>query len=143
MPENFYSRGEKRPSTEAILDYVRNHGTKPGYRGNRLVFLAPDYNLLDDCAIAFAWLWPWKSIDEDVSEMRLVLDTLQVQQVRKELQAAEDVLPQIARECYKWLLCPVQNTPTDPKLTVELFALNTHGTTWAMKLSAYAWKTNW
>ena len=60
--------------------------------------------------------------------MRLVLDTLQVQQAQKQLQTAEDVLPQIARECYKWLLCAVQNTPTDRKLIVEAFALNTHGT---------------
>ena len=25
------------------MDYVRNNGTKPRYRGNRLIFLAPDH----------------------------------------------------------------------------------------------------
>ena len=128
LPENFYSREETRLSTEAILDYVRNHGAKPRYRGNRLVFLAPDYSLLGRLRDCIRVALAWKSIVEDVSEMRLVLDTLQVQQAQKQLQTAEDVLPQIARECYKWLLCPVQNTPTDRKLIVEAFALNTHGT---------------
>ncbi len=128
LPEKFYSREETRLSTEAILDYVRNHGAKPRYRGNRLVFLAPDYSLLGRLRDCIRVALAWKSIVEDVSEMRLILDTLQVQQAQKQLQAAEDVLPQIARECYKWLLCAVQNTPTDAKLIVEAFALNTHGT---------------
>jgi hypothetical protein len=64
---------------------------------------------------------------EDVEAMRLVLDTLQVQQAKKELQGAEDVLPRVAWECYRWLLCPGQTTPTDPKPTIEAFPLNTGG----------------
>ena len=35
--------------------------------------------------------------------------------------------PRVARECYKWLLCPVQHTPTEPKPSVEAFQLNTSG----------------
>jgi hypothetical protein len=57
--------------------------------------------------------------------MRLVLDNLQAQQAKKELQGAEDVLPRVARECYKWLLCPTQDNPTSAKPTVEVFPLNT------------------
>ena len=30
-----------------------------------------------------------------------------------------DVLPGVARECYKWLLCPTQDDPTAAKATVE------------------------
>ena len=45
-PEHWYSRDEERQAFDAVLDYVRNNGTKPRYRGNRLVFLAPDH----DCA---------------------------------------------------------------------------------------------
>ena len=47
----------------------------------------------------------------DVKEKRLNIDGLQEEQAKKELQSAEDVLPRVARECYKWLLCPVQATP--------------------------------
>jgi len=126
-PEQFYSREETRFAFDAVLDYVRNNGTKPRYRGNRLMFLAADHGALSrifDCIrVALAW----DSIVDDIANMRLVLDTLQVQQAKKELQTAEDVLPRVARECYKWLLCPVQNSATEPKPVVEAFPLNTGG----------------
>ena len=70
---------------------------------------------LRDCIrVALAW----NSIVEDVAAMRLVLDNLQAEQAKKELKGAEDVLPRVARECYKWLLCPSQDNPTG-KSTVE------------------------
>lgn len=126
-PEQFYSREESRLAFEGVLDHVRNHGTMPRYRGNRLIFLAPDDGALarlrDSIRIALAW----NSIVEDVAEMRLVIDTLQAQQAKNELRGAEEVLPRVARECYKWLLCPGQTTPTDSKLMIETFPLNTGG----------------
>jgi hypothetical protein len=42
---------------------------------------------------------------------------------------ATDVLPRVARDCYKWLLAPVQQSATDSKITVETFPLNTSGST--------------
>ncbi len=126
-PEQWYSRDESRPAFEAVQDYVRNHGAKPRYRGNRLVFLAPEHSaqgrLTDYIRIALAW----ESIVEDVKGGRLNIDVLQKGQAEKELQSAEAVLPRVARECYKWLLCPHQASPTDPKPTVEAFPLNTSG----------------
>jgi hypothetical protein len=68
----------------------------------------------------------WNSIVEDVAAMRLVLDNLQAEQAKKELKGAEDVLPRVGRECYKWLLCPSQDNPAS-KPTVETFPLNTGG----------------
>jgi hypothetical protein len=92
-----------------------------------LIFLAPDMAVLarlrDTARVALAW----KSIVDDVKEDRLVIDQLQRKQAEKELQSAEEVVPRAARECYKWLMCPVQNTPTDPKVSVEAFPLNTTG----------------
>jgi hypothetical protein len=126
-PEQFYAREETRLAFDAVLDYVRNNGTKPRYRGNRLVFLSPDHGSparLRDCIRAAL---AWGSIVEDVRDGRLNIDQLQKKQAEKELQSAEDVLPRVARECYKWLLCPVQHLPADPKPTVEAFALNTGG----------------
>ncbi|MCF7962597.1 MAG: ATP-binding protein [Pirellula sp.] len=126
-PENCHSRDLKQPAEGAVLDYVRNNGNKPRYRGNRLVFLAPDMAVLarlrDTARVALAW----HSIVEDVKEGRLNIDLLQKKQAEKELQSAEEVVPRAARECYKWLLCPVQNTPTEPKPTVEAFPLTTTG----------------
>ena len=125
-PEQCYFRDDPRLANDAVLDYVRSNGTKPRYRGNRLLFLAPDHGALTrlhDCIrVALAW----NSIVEDVAAMRLVLDNLQAEQAKQELKRAVEVLPRVARECFKWLLCPSQETPTG-KPSVEDSPLNTSG----------------
>ncbi len=73
--------------------------------------------LRDVARVALAW----NSIVEDVKEGRLNIDLLQKKQAEKELQSAEEVVPRAARECYKWLMCPVQNTPTDPRYQSKPF----------------------
>ena len=125
-PEQFYSREEPRLATEGVLDCVRNNGTKPRYRGNRLLFLAPDHGALTRLRDCIRISLAWNSIVEDVAAMRLVLDNLQAEQAKKELKGAEDVLPRVARECFKWLLCPSQENPTG-KPSVETTSLNTSG----------------
>jgi hypothetical protein len=124
-PENWYSREESRLAFDAVLDFVRNNGPKPRYRGNRLIFLAPDHGVLSRLNDAARAALAWGSIVDDVKEGRLNIDLLQKNQADKEQKTADEVLPRVARECYKWLLCPVQETPTDPKPSVEAFALNT------------------
>jgi uncharacterized protein len=133
-PEKFYSKQEMRIASEEALEFLRNHGQKPRYRGNRLIFIAPDqasFARIRDCVrTALAW----NSIVSDVREKRLNIDGLQEEQAKKELQSAEDVLPRVARECYKWLLCPVQATPTDRQPTIEAFALNTGGSAFGAEI---------
>lgn len=126
-PEHWYSRDEARAAHDAVLAYVRHNGSKPRYRSNRLIFLAPDHGTLARVTDAARIALAWGSIVDDVTEGRLNIDLLQKNQAEKELRAAEDVLPRAARECYRWLLCPVQETPSDPKPTVEAFALATTG----------------
>jgi len=127
LPEQFYTREETRLAFDAVLETVRNHGAMPRYRGNRLVFLAPDYGALarmrDSIRVALAWA----SIVKDVNEGRLNIDLLQKKQAETELNGAENLLPRVARECYKWLLCPGQTTATNPKPMIETFPLNTGG----------------
>ena len=126
-PEYFYSREEPRPASDAIVEYGRSNGAKPRYRGNRLIFLAPDHGALTRLRDAARVALAWGSIVEDVKEGRLNIDQLQKRQAEKEQQTAEDVLPRAARECYRWLLCQVQHTPTDPRPTTEAFLLSTSG----------------
>ena len=110
-----------------MLETLRNNGIKPRYRSNRLLFLAPDHGAMVRLRDCIRTALAWGSIVDDVRDGRLNIDQLQRRQAEKELQVAEEVLPRAARECYKWLLCPAQYTPTDPKPTVEAFALNTGG----------------
>ncbi|EQD58076.1 hypothetical protein B2A_04536, partial [mine drainage metagenome] len=117
-PEHWYSRDEARAAHDAVLAYVRHNGSKPRYRSNRLIFLAPDHGTLARVTDAARTALAWGSIVDDVTEGRLNIDLLQKNQAEKELRAAEEVLPRAARECYRWLLCPVQEAPADPKPTV-------------------------
>jgi predicted AAA+ superfamily ATPase len=126
-PEHWYAREETRLAVEAVLDAVQKNGPKPRYRGNRLLFLAPDHGALGRLKDAAATALAWGSIVDDVREGKLNIDLLQKNQAEKEFKTAQDVLPRIARECYKWLLCPFQEAATDPKPTLEAFALNTTG----------------
>ena len=124
-PEQFYSREETRVAFDGALDYVRNNGAKPRYRGNRLLFLAPEHGSLARLRDCIRVALAWRSIVEDVGARRLVLDTLQEDQAKKELETADGVLPRVARECFKWLLCPLQQSATEAKPSVEAFPLNT------------------
>lgn len=110
-----------------MLEIIGKNGAKPRYRSNRLIFLAPDHGAMSRLSDATRVALAWGSIVEDVKEGRLNIDLLQKNQAEKELKSAEDALPRVVRECYKWLLCPMQDAPTDPKPGIEAFALNTTG----------------
>jgi predicted AAA+ superfamily ATPase len=127
LPEKWYSREEPRLAADAVLEWMRNNGAKPRHRWNRLLFLAADYGALSRLNDAARVALAWGSIVSDVEEGRLNIDVLQKNQAEKELKAAEEVLPRAARECYRWLLCPVQETPAEAKPSVEAFPLNTTG----------------
>jgi hypothetical protein len=126
-PDHWYARDEDRTASYTVVNYVRNNGTKPRYRGNRLIFLPPDMRTLSRPRELAGSAPAWNSILEDVREGRLKIDLLQKKQAKKELAVAEDVVPGAARECFRWLLCAVQNQPTDPRMQVEVFPLNTTG----------------
>ncbi|KQU25484.1 hypothetical protein ASG63_20450 [Methylobacterium sp. Leaf94] len=126
-PETWYAREEHKLAFEAVLEIISKNGAKPRYRSNRLIFLAPDHGIMSRLNDAARVTLAWDSIIEDVKEGRLNIDLLQKNQAEKELRSTEESLPRIVRECYKWLLCPMQDAATDPKPTVEAFALSTSG----------------
>lgn len=133
-PEKYYTKAEARLAFDEVVEVVRNNGTKPRYRGNRLIFVAPDQGSLARLRDSIRTALAWASITEDVKDGRLNIDRLQEQQAKKELGTAEDVLPRVARECYKWLLCPVMALPTDKAATVEALPLNPSGNAYASEI---------
>jgi hypothetical protein len=126
-PDRWYSKEEPRLAVEAVMEWMRNNGPKPRHRWNRLLFLAADQGTLSRMSDAARVSLAWGSIVADINADRLTIDNLQEKQAKNELQSAEEVLPRTARECYRWLLCPMQETPTEPKPAVEAFPLNTTG----------------
>lgn len=133
-PEHWYAQSESRFAFNEVLEYVRNNGNKPRYRSNRLIFLAADQGIVSRFVDAARTALAWGSIVDDVRDGKLNIDQIQKKQAEKELQTAEEVLPRVARECYKWLLCPVQDSASDPKPTVEAFSLNTGGSSYGSEI---------
>lgn len=133
-PEKYYTKTEPRLATDEVLECVRNNGTKPRYRGNRLIFVSPDQGSLARLRDCIRTALAWASITDDVKDGRLNIDRLQEQQAKKEQLTADEVLPRVARECYKWLLCPVMAQPTDKQPAVEAFPLNPGGNAYAAEI---------
>lgn len=129
LPENAYAREEPRMAFNAVDDYLRNNGTRPRHRPNRLLFLAADHGSISRLSESVRTVLAWESIVDDIKRARLNLDLLQAKQAEQELQTASDVLPRVVRDSYKWLLSPDQPTPTEPNITVEPFQLGTSGST--------------
>ncbi|MDW8264005.1 MAG: ATP-binding protein [Gemmataceae bacterium] len=124
-PEQWYMRESPRQAEDAVLEHLRMHGSQPRHRANRLIFVAADQPVLHRLKDATRVALAWASIVEDVKEDRLNIDQNQRKQAEREAQSAAEVLPRVARECFKWLLCPVQDDPRASKPTIEAFQLNT------------------
>lgn len=126
-PEQFYCKSEPKLSNEAVLECLQKNGNNPRYRGNRLIFLAPDHTTLPRLKESCKTVLAWSSIINDVQNGALNIDREQEKQAKRELKSAEETLPKIARECFRWLLCPYMDTPTDSASTIEAFGLGTSG----------------
>ncbi|HQR41460.1 MAG TPA: DUF499 domain-containing protein, partial [Gemmatales bacterium] len=124
-PEKGYHKESTQLATDAVHEYLKSHGNQPRHRANRLLFVAPDQTILARLFDVTKTAMAWASIVDDVEKERLNIATFQTAQAEKESQAAWAVLPRAARECYKWLLCPVQDDPKSSKASIEAFPLNT------------------
>jgi predicted AAA+ superfamily ATPase len=126
-PECAYSREDTPQAFDAVQEFIKNNGSKPRYRGNRLIFVAPDRPTLSRLRDTVRTALAWASIVDDVKEGRLNIDRLQENQAKKELETAEAVAARVVRDCFRWVLCPYMTTPTEQSPTVEAFQLNTSG----------------
>ncbi len=123
-PQNRYYRDDASHIENIVFEFIRNNGNKPRQRGNRLIFLAADNGAYSRFEDYIKTVLAWQSIVTDVKEDRLNIDQLQKKQAETELANTEKVLPSIARECFKWLLCPAQYSALDQQI-VESYQLNT------------------
>lgn len=126
-PENTYIKGASNDALDAALHYLRDHGSTPRHRANRLVFLAADQALLGRLDDATRMTLAWEGIVRDAQESKLNIDRNQENQAKKEATDASAALPRIARECFRWFLCPVQDDPKAERPTIEPFQLATSG----------------
>jgi hypothetical protein len=122
--EQGYAKDGEPPAIEAALDYTRNNGPKPRHCANRLVFLAPDVGALGRLRDSVRTALAWASILADIKGKRLNIDALQAEQADNEAKTAENVAIRAARDCYKWLLAPTLDAPTDRAPTMDAYPIN-------------------
>jgi predicted AAA+ superfamily ATPase len=123
----WHTREDSRRAQTAVLEHLKSHGPQPRHRANRLLFVAPDQAVIARLEEVTRVALAWASIVSDVNARRLNIDQNQLRQAEEEAKAAAAVVPRAARECFKWLLCPVLDDPTSSAPGIEPFALNTSG----------------
>jgi predicted AAA+ superfamily ATPase len=94
-----------------VGEYLKYHGNQPRHRCNRLVFVAADGGVLERLRDGVRTALAWESIVDDIDGGRLNIDVAQRTQAEKLSQTASGGLAGLTRECFKWLLCPVQEDP--------------------------------
>jgi predicted AAA+ superfamily ATPase len=129
-----YTKTDTRAALDAVAAYVEQNGTRPRYRGNRLVFVAAEASTLGRLRDAIRTALAWTSIVKDIDAGRLNIDRAQADQAKETHRQAEEVAQRVARECFKWLLCPVQHSATDREISVEAFPLNTAGSAFSAEV---------
>ncbi|SKA70033.1 ATP-binding protein [Desulfobaculum bizertense] len=95
-------------ATVAAKEILVKRGSAPRQHQNRIVFMAPDYDNLPRLKDQVKTYLAWKSIVDDVKQMRVNLDMLQTKQAEQNMENAFGGLNRMVSECYQWLMCPVQ-----------------------------------
>ena len=107
-PDVAYSRNETRLCYEAAEEILKNRGDQPRQKQNRLIFLAADFETVSRLKDQGRTYLAWFEIIQDIDDEKIILDTYQVRQAKRYCDGAEQNLKQLLRECYKWLMCPVE-----------------------------------
>jgi len=107
-PDAGFSRSGPCPAIDKADEILRNRGTAPRTKQNRLLFLVPDADNVSRLRDQTRSVLAWQSIVADVREGALNLDQHQAKQAGKSLDDANEALRRMVRETYRWLLAPVQ-----------------------------------
>lgn len=115
-----FSKATTNPAYTVAEEILRNRGNQPRQRQNRLIFLAPDNDVLSRLKDQARTYIAWESIVSDVENEKLNMDLFQAKQAKKQLEGAMKTLQQLIRETYKWLFCPLEEfVQSKPKLVWE------------------------
>jgi len=120
-----YSRSETNQAFAAAEELLRYRGDQPRQRQNRLIFLAPDFDVVGRLKEQGRIFLAWQSIVSDIEKGTLNQDLSHLNQARQNRDGAEQLLSQLVRETYKWLIAPVEEfVKGKPTLTWEAVAVS-------------------
>jgi predicted AAA+ superfamily ATPase len=130
-----FSQGANNAAKASATEVLLKRGDQPRQRQNRLLFLAPDHDVLNRLKDQGRTYLAWKSIVTDIESGNLNQDLAHLTQAKRNRDNAEQSLGILVRETYKWLLAPsqefvkdkfelrweeVQVSPTAPNLVQEI-----------------------
>ena len=126
LPTNAaYSRSETNQALTAAEEILRNRGDQPRQKQNRLIFLAPDYDVVSRLKEQARIFLAWKSIVTDIENGNLNQDLSHLNQAKRNRDGAEQSLSQLVRETYKWLIAPIEEfVKGKPKLNWEAVSIS-------------------
>lgn len=124
-PLKAYAKANDLLSFDAARDILEHRGDQPRIHRNRLVFLAPDLNIVSRALDQIRIFLAWSEIVADIEAGRLNLDGFQARQAGKEKEIAHQILRQELLECYRHLLVPRQGTPRE--VTFDVSKIGTGG----------------
>jgi len=126
LPTNAgYSRGTTDQAHEVAAEILHQRGDQPRQKQNRLLFLAPDADVVSRLKEQGRIYLAWKSIVSDIESGNLNHDIAHLNQARRQLEGAEQTLAQLVREAYRWLLAPRQEFVKDkPTLIWEAISIS-------------------
>ncbi len=107
-PDFGYSRTDKARAEDVARAILDKRGEQPRQKKNRLVFLAPDFDVVSRLKDSGRTFLAWKSIASDIDDGKLNLDLFQAKLAKKNRDGAQEDLRRVLREAYKWLLCPME-----------------------------------
>lgn len=109
LPTNAaYSRTESNQAFTAAEQILRNRGDQPRQKQNRLIFLAPDFDVVSRLKEQGRIYLAWKSIVADIENGTLNQDLSHLNQAKRNRDGSEQLLMQLVRETYKWLIAPIE-----------------------------------
>ncbi|MCB1656848.1 MAG: ATP-binding protein [Moraxellaceae bacterium] len=125
-PSEGYTKIDGNNAINAAEKILAFRGDQPRQKRNRLIFFAPDTDIVGRLNEAGRTYLAWKEIVNDINEGKLNLDLFQAKLAKKNTESAEKMLQQMVRESYKWILCPMQFKATDKSVDWESVAVSTN-----------------
>jgi predicted AAA+ superfamily ATPase len=106
--EAAFSRVETNQAFSAAEEILRKRGDQPRQKQNRIIFLAPDYDVIGRLKEQARIYLAWESIVHDIESGTLNQDLAHLNQAKRNAESAGKSLSQLVRETYKWLMSPVE-----------------------------------
>nr|WP_287963360.1 DUF499 domain-containing protein [Alcanivorax sp.] len=104
-----WTQGTPNPACEEAEKVLRFRGDQPRQKQNRLIFLAPDFDVVGRLKEQGRIYLAWASIVRDIENGTLNHDISHLKQAKRNRDDAEQSMNHLIRETWKWLVAPVED----------------------------------